>query len=200
MGIFSKRKVISPLPPEPTPIATRIGRDRYKIDFQRAKPSPMITPNATPTQAPNFGEMTPYEKLTADTFDKYGVPRAVGFGMAAAEGGKRNTFNIGAPDGKAHLAPVWDELTAATKAAKLLSGEANTEFYGNKEKGKQQFKSAAELKASPSAMLKAIEDAGYAGDKKTWKVRSASTGGAGKIYNSWSDFIMDTQAWKKWKK
>lgn len=198
LSSFKKPEVISPLPAEPTPKMTRTPRGSIRLDF--VQPSPTITPSPTPTPtpAPNFGEMTEFEKLTADTFDKYKVPRAVAFGIAAAEGGKRNKFNIGAVDANPGRAPVWDDLETATKAAKLLSGTANPEFYGNGEVGKLAYGKAYEQRASPSAMLKLIEEAGYAGDPRTWKARSKASGGAGNIYSSWSDFIMDTPAWKKW--
>lgn len=158
-------------------------------------PPPMPTP--TPTPAPNFGEMTPYEKLTAETFDNYGVPRPVAFGMAQAEGGRRNKFNIGAFDSNPSNALIQDDLANATTAAKMLSGKANTEFYGGGEPSRKKFEIATKL-GTPSAILAGYEDAGFAGDKNTWKARSASQGGAGKIYDSWKDFVMDTSGYKKW--
>ena len=150
----------------------------------------------TPTPVP-----TDYEALTMQTFDNHQIPREVAFGIAGAENGRINKFNIGAVDSNPGAAKVYDSnLAAATSAAKMLSGKANSEFYGNRKRGKNDFKKAYELKSDPIAMLKAIEAAGFAGDPLTWKDRSIATGGAGKYYDSWSDFIMNTPAWKKWYK
>lgn len=183
---------------KPTPTPTPMNQPKIISPLPDTTPMPSRMPTPSPTPMPNWGEMTPYENLTSQTFDNYKIPRPVAYGIASAENGKNNTFNIGAHDSTPTMAPQWDELTAATKAAKLLSGQANTEFYGNGQEGKDAFAAAMKLIASPSAMLQAIQDAGYAGNPKTWRQRSISAGGAGITYPTWADFVKDTPGWKRW--
>lgn len=153
-------------------------------------------PTPTPTPLPPV-DMTSYEQLTAPTFDKYGVPRAVAFGMGDAEGGKINRFNIGATDSNPQNAVRYpDELSEATGAAKMLSGKAESTFYGNGERGRQQFEDAMKQNTLDEIMA-AIRDAGYAGDPATWKQRSIDTGGAGKYYDTWDEFVKATRGYKK---
>lgn len=189
-GLGTKIKATPKLDGKVVPVLPGMGKGMYKGIGAGSSTSPKPTPTPTP-------EMTAYEKMTAPTFDQYKVPRAVAFGVGAGENGSNNRFNIGAGDSRVALAPKWDELTAATKAAKLFSGKANPGFYGNGETGRQQFEAANNL-GTPSAVLHGIQQAGFAGDPNTWKARSVATGGAGTIYNSWEDFIMATPAWKKW--
>lgn len=164
-------------------------------------PSPTVTstPTSTPTPTPMPTPVPDeYEKMTMETFDKYEIPRSVAYGIGKAEGGVRNRFNIGAHDSNPTGAPIWGELETATKAAKMLSGTANPEFYGAGEKGKKLFRKAFEQRANPEKMLELIRDAGYAGDPKTWKSRSLAEGGAGKYYDTWDEFVRDTDPYKKW--
>jgi len=153
-------------------------------------------PIPTPTQQPN---PTNYEDLTLETFNNYGIPPQVAYALAAGENGPRNRFNIGAHDGNPQNAPVWDDLTSATKSAKMLSGTANSEFYGAGEKGKQAFANAYALREDPEEMLAGIRDAGFAGDPATWKARSIAQNGAGKNFDTWDEFIMNTPAWRRWR-
>lgn len=156
----------------------------------------LATPTPTPTPAPS-AEMTEYEKLTAPTFDKYGVPRSVAFGIGDAEGGKINRFNLGAVDSNPTAALRYpDKLSEATSAAKFLSGEAEPSFYGNGEQGRQDFKKAMSLK-DVSEILAAVRDSGYAGDPDTWKERSAASGGAGTQYDTWDEFVKATKGYRK---
>ena len=205
MGLGTK---ITPAPWNPGPLHSLYNRTKGAIRdfanprpttimFNKPTPSPAI-PTPTPTQTPNFGEMTDYEKMTGDTYDQWKVPRAVAYGIRKAEGGRINGFNIGAVDSNPGRAKRFDsQLAEATTAAKMFSGKANPEFYGNGEAGRVQFEEANNL-GTPSAVLHGIQQAGYAGDPKTWKARSAAAGGAGLNYNSWEDFIMDTDEWRKW--
>jgi hypothetical protein len=155
--------------------------------------------NITPTPTPR-PDMTDYERLTAETFDKYEIPRAVAFGMAGAENGTRNRFNIGAWDSNPNNAMIQDDLSNATSAAKMLSGQADTSFYGNGEAGKQAYAKAYAQRKNAAKMLQMIRDAAFAGDPKTWKQRSIEQGGAGQFYDSWDEFIKNTPAWRKWSK
>jgi len=177
---FLKPKVLSPIPPEPD----------YKAVFMTPTPTTIPTPRVTPT--PNE-----YEATTMETFDKYNVPREVANGIRNAEDGRINGFNIGAVDSDPGRAKTFDSiLSEATAAAKMLSGQANPEFYGNGEAGRQQFEAANKL--PPIEQLKAIMNAGYAGDPETWRERSSATGGAGLVYPTWADFVQDTKGWQKW--
>ena len=147
-------------------------------------------------------EYKDYEKKYAKVADEYEIPREVYFGIACAENGKINRFNLGAVDSNPKKAIKFDdENSGAISAAKFLSGKANVEFYGNGQKGKEAFEKAWDNRDNPEKMLKLIEAAGYAGNPKTWKQRSIDQdpeNGAGLIYNSWSEFIMAVNGWKKW--
>lgn len=186
MGFFDsllqliRPQVISPIPDQPD----------YQVRFTTPTPTP--TPSPRPTPVPN-----PYEKATMETFDKWNVPREVAFGIRKAEGGRRNGFNIGAVDSNPGRARTFDNILAeATTAAKMLSGNANPEFYGNGEVGRQAFAEANQL--DPVKQIIAIMNAGYAGNPRTWQQRSAATGGAGLMYPTWADFVQDTPDWRKW--
>lgn len=172
----------------------------------------MPSPTATPTPASYPIDLqslevnkNPYEQLTYDTFKKYQIPPAIAYGMAAAEGGTRNRFNIGAHDTNPTAAPVMDDLTSASAAAKMLSGQQPDKFYSHGAKGKKSFADAYGKRDNPEAMLKAIMDAGYAGDPKTWKKRSISEAkaagghGAGENFDYWDQFVKSVPAWKKWR-
>jgi len=142
--------------------------------------------------------MTDYENKTVETYDQYEIPREVIYGMIQAEGGRigsNNVLNIGAYDSDPSKAINYDsQEKSATASAKLLSGTFR------KESGKidDRYKEAWENRDDPVKMIKLIEQSGFAGDPKTWKERSANSGGAGLTYDSWSEFVMDTEAWHKW--
>jgi len=186
----------------PNPFAPKPYKYTFPKKVEAQAPTvaktPTITPAATPMVTPQTDS---FEARTLPTFDKYKIPREVAYGIAAAENGKINKFNIGAVDSNPQNAVKYQDVeSAATSAAKLLSGTAEDTFYGNGAKGKEAFRKAYMMKGDPIAMLKAIQDAGYAGDPKTWKARSIATGGAGKHFNSWSEFVRQTPAYKKWSK
>ena len=183
--------------PSPTPTMSPVMRIAKQIipsipvdlsGIIKTIPRVTATPTARPTPVPDQ-----YEKTTMETFDNYKVPREVAYGIAQAEGGrigKNNRFNIGAGD--ANPQNAWNfetPLHEATVAAKLLSGQSDARYAETQKYLKD-----------PDGYLKAVENANYAGDPKTWKIRSAKQGGAGNIYNSWSDFVKNTAAWKKWYK
>ena len=138
------------------------------------------------------------EKPVVTIFDEYDLPREVIFGIASAEGGKigsNNIFNIGAYDSDPGAAINYKSPEeGALAVAKLLSGTF-TKADGRVD---TKYKEAYDNRDNPAKMLEMIQDAGYAGDPATWKKRSADSGGAGLYYDSWSEFIMDTQGWKKW--
>lgn len=75
---------------------------------------------------------TDYEKQAAQTFDKYGVPPAVGLGIWAMEGrGKtinpNNPYNIGAYDTNPQNANAYDfkdPMQGTDEAAKFLAGQS----------------------------------------------------------------------------
>lgn len=176
---------------------------------QIAQPSPTPSPSPMPTPIPND-----YEKLTMPTFDKYGIPREIAYGIRQAEGGSPNSFNMGAtdsnPTGGFDYGSVLGEATAA---AKLLNGTFEKDFIGSgryNDKFKpafQTYKKTGDIRN----FLKGIADSGYAGpvgesldDPEGWKIRSinqahaAGTTGAGEIYDRWDDFVADTAPYKKW--
>lgn len=158
-------------------------------------PTKMPLPTATPTFSPGS-----FEQIAAPILKKYGIPLEVGFGMRDAEGGKigaHNVYNIGAVDSN------------PTNAANYISPEQGVEAYAKLLSGKYKLANgqydtryipAYNLRNNPEEMLKLIMQLGYAGDPKTWKQRSIDTGGAGKIYDSYAQFVMNTPGWKKYAK
>jgi hypothetical protein len=153
--------------------------------------------NPTPTQV-MMPEMNEYEEKATPTFKKYELPNSVVLGIGAAENGFKNKFNIGATDSNPTGAPIMDDLESATAAAKLLTGKYKLENGNIDERYKPAFNKYKQT-GNEEQFLKDIENLGYAGDSKTWKERSIKQGGAGKYYDKWSDFVMDTPAFKKWK-
>lgn len=152
-----------------------------------------------PKPKSNLPNLTPMEKATMETFKQYGIPWQVAYGIAGGENGHINHFNLGAVDSNPNAAvPFASALHEATAAARFLSGQADTSFYGNKAAGKQAFLNAYSKRQDPAAMLQAVRDAGYAGDPVTWKQRSIDAGGAGRDFDTWDSFIKATPAWKKW--
>lgn len=134
----------------------------------------------------NMPIMTEYEKKVLPTYEKYGLPPAGMFGIAQAEGGKINRFNLGAHDSNPKDAMRFGSDEAeATAAAELI-------------KNNPRYKNAYNNRHDPKKFVEAIRDAGYAGDPKTWKARSIASGGAGQTYDSWSDFVQDVKSYKKW--
>jgi len=173
-----------------TKIISPLGKDGLNIRVKAKAPPPV------PTPVPDN-----FESRMMGTADEQKIPREVFFGIAAAENGKINKFNLGAVDSNPGKAVKFDsDLAAATSAAKFLKGEMNTEFYGNKEEGKKQFTDAYKYRKDPSKYLQAIRDAGYAGDPATWKQRSVDAKGAGLHFDTWDEFVKNTPAYKKWSK
>lgn len=184
--------------PTPTPWE-RKTKEGTQVWWGDSDKNPFVTKTPTPTTRPS-PKVTPipndYEKLTMGTADKYNIPREIMFGIAQGEGGYRNRFNLGATDTNPTAAPQLDDLTAATLAAKLFSGQSKNSGT--------HYLPAYELRASPEAMLKKIQDLEYVGDPKTWKQRSIEQGrasgtrGAGEDYDSWFDYIVSLTSWDKW--
>jgi hypothetical protein len=206
-GVQSPLQTNIPLAKPIKPAAPKPIQERPSLNFADKKqakqivsgltfaPKPTITPTPkvlgtsiapTPTSSPT-PPLDDLERRTIQTFDNHKIPRSVAYGMAQAEGGvigNNNKWNINAVDSNPNLATDFPSVeAAATSAAKLMQSMIVKKGAINKK---------------PDEQLKAIEDAGYAGDPKTWKQRSASTGGAGKYYNSWGEFVKNTPAYRKW--
>jgi len=150
-------------------------------------------------------ELSELESRTMETFKKYNIPLRLAYGVASAEGGKigdNNFTNLGAVDSDPNKAIDFKSIEeAATASARLLSGTADTTFYGNGAPGKQQFADAYALRDDPEAMIQAVYQAGFAGEPKTWKQRSIDSKprpGAGIYYDHWDEFVKDTPGWKRW--
>lgn len=152
---------------------------------QGLNPQSQSSVNAqTPNPAPS---LDPVEQSTLPIFQQHGISPAVAYGIAQAEGGKigqNNLWNINARDSDPNAANNYQNVQqAAQSAASVMANMLKKEGVTSKD---------------PEKQLQAIEDAGYAGDPSTWQKRSASTGGAGKIYKHWSDFVKATGAYNKW--
>lgn len=178
----------SPLPKtQSLAIPQQMPKVERKITPQRlATPTPMRRVLSAPTPTPVLDEL---ESRTLPTFKQHKVHPSIAYGIASAEGGKigdYNVWNMNATDANPQGAYNYDSYeAAATDAAKLMV--------------KMIDKMEAQG-ATPEEQLVAIQNAGYAGDPKTWKQRSIDTGGAGIHYDSWSDFVKATKGWKKWSK
>lgn len=146
------------------------------------------TPQISPTPAPDASD---FEKLALPILNKYNIPPSVAFGMRDAEGGKigaNNVFNINAVDSNPQAATNYATPQEGIEAfAKLIATDP-------------RYKKAFDLRDNPQAMIQAIQQAGYAGDPSTWRQRSASTGGAGKVYKSYADFVKDTPGFARYSK
>lgn len=180
-----KRKPASPLPQVASPIPQRdIIRRRPQMMVKSAQATATPPPPLpTPTMHPQADEL---ERRTFPTFQKMGVHPAVAYGIAQAEGGrigKNNIWNLNAVDSNPNLAYNYDSPeAAATDAAKLIL----------------KMMGVNGPISNPSEAIEVIQNAGYAGDPKTWKQRSIDTGGAGINFDSWADFVRATQKYKKW--
>jgi hypothetical protein len=182
-----------------------IPQKTYTFDYQKpASPSinldvPVPSPRAAMPTIPS--SLSEIEQRTLPTFQQYGIPPAVAYGIAGAEGGKigsNNIYNLGAYDSNPQNAFHYDSPeAAATASAKLLSGRYELGTPGSG-KFDTRYLDAYKLSNDPVATLHAIYQAGYAGDPKTWKARSIATGGAGKYFDDWDEFVRSTPAWKKW--
>jgi hypothetical protein len=148
---------------------------------------PIASPTPTPPDATPTPQLNEFERPTLPVFQQYGVSPAVAYGIAAAEGGRigqHNIWNINATDSNPNGATNYGSVQqAAEGAARLISHMLQAKGINS---------------TDPNVQLQAVEDAGYAGDPRTWRQRSASTGGAGKTYNSWSQFVKSTPAWQRW--
>lgn len=142
---------------------------------------------AAPTPAPDAND---FEKNTLPIFNKYQIPPAVAYGMRDAEGGNigsNNAWNINATDSNPQGAYNYD------------SPEAGAEAYARLIAKDPLYAKAYAARNNPDKMLEEIANAGYAGDPATWKQRSASTGGAGKHFDKYVDFIKGTNGYKRYR-
>lgn len=120
---------------------------------------------------------------------KYEIPEPVAAGMFAAEGrlsgmgaNRNNFYNIGAFDSDPNQANYFSTPEAGIEAfAKLL-------------KEKKRYSKAFESRHDPVKMLEEIQNAGYAGDPKTYEQRAKNS------FKSYFDFITATPEFKKYYK
>lgn len=172
-------------PATPTPTPHQFINSPWKSYGQL----PATLPSATPTSTPNsqvLGSQTVDQQRKA-VFQKYGIAPAVAFGIGQAEGGRigqNNQYNLNATDANPtgaynYQSPQQGWEAAAQTMRHILD--------------KQGVKTN-----DPNVQIEALEKGGYAGDPTTWKQRSLATGGAGKQYNRWSDFVKATNGWQRW--
>lgn len=139
-----------------------------------------------PTPAP-----TNFEELALEVLERNQIPPAVGLGIAQAEGGRigsNNVYNINATDSNPEGANHYPDPEAGIQAfADLIAKNP-------------RYQRAFQMRDNPDAMIEAIQDAGYAGDPRTWKQRSMSTGGAGKTFDEWADFVKSTKGYQRYSK
>lgn len=146
-----------------------------------------VLPPVSPTPAP---DASTFEELAIEVLNRNNIPPAVGLGIAQAEGGRigsNNVYNINATDSNPEGANNYE------------SPEAGVQAFADLIAKHPRYQKAFAMRNNPDAMVEAIEEAGYAGDPKTWKQRSVSTGGAGKTFDEWSDFVRSTRNFKKYR-
>jgi len=183
-----------PLAPSPSPKPRLLS----PVDENYGKPTPVPIRYVGQAQAqqPQFRtlkDVQEFVQIAKPIFEQYGIPMQVAMGQFAAEGrldgmgAKRNNFyNIGAFDSNPRAAMRYQTPEEGIEAyAKLLSGKYTLQ-NGRVE---NRYQPAYELRNDPAAMIRMIEQAGYAGDPKTYG-RRANNG-----FRSYSDFVMATPEW-----
>lgn len=179
------------VPPEGMEIENAVGGIvkglQSNIGVQAEEPTPTPQPpRPSPTLAP---DATDFEKMALPIVNEAGIHPAVAFGMANAEGGKigsNNVYNINAVDSNPQAAHDYATPEDGVRAFTTLISED------------PRYSKAFAARKDATKMLREIEAAGYAGDPKTWKSRSKATGGAGKTYNKWSDFVGDVSGFRRY--
>lgn len=181
--------------PKPTVTPTPDNHITINSPWKVYPSLPAQQPTGAPTQMPQMpqvmaaqiSQVPPYDQQAIAIFQQYGISPQVGLSILQAEGGRigsNNPGNINAtdsnPTGAYNYATPQAGLHGAAKTMRALLD-------------KQGIKSN-----DPNVQLQGIEQGGYAGDPKTWRQRSISTGGAGKQYPSWSSFVKATPHWSKW--
>lgn len=151
-----------------------------------SKPQP--TPKAkTSSRPPQQDVKTFLENVVLPITNQYGIPSAVAAGQFAAEGrlkglgaSRNNPYNIGAFDSNLDNTFQYPTIEKGIEAyAKLLSSDPRySQAYG--------------LRQDPLKMLEALQNAGYAGDPKTYQQRAKNN------YPSYSSFIQDTPEWRSY--
>lgn len=155
-----------------------------QFDIKPLQPTPTPTPEVLGAQTQ---EPRSLEELIIDVMNRNKIPAPVGLGIAHAEGGRigdNNPFNINATDSN------------PGGATDYATPEAGVQGFADLINKNPRYQKATQLRDDPDAMLRAIQDAGYAGDPQTWRQRSIDTGGAGKTYPTWADFIKATRGFQ----
>lgn len=149
---------------------------------------PDISPKQkTVGRPPDQDVKTFLENVVLPITNQYGIPSAVAAGQLAAEGrlrglgwSRNNPYNIGAFDNNLDNTYQYPTVEKGIEAyAKLLSSDPRySQAYG--------------LRQDPLKMLEAIQNAGYAGDPKTYQERAENN------YPSYSSFIKNTPEWRSY--
>lgn len=173
------KEKFSPTIHSPIPMVKDIG------SVKGAMAATVATPTPTPVQELNSYQ--DFERVANPIFRKYDIPRPIGHGMYAGEGrleglgAKRNNFyNINAIDSDPNQAFDYKTPAEGIEAyAKLMSGKYE---LGAKGSGKfdTRYLPAYELRKDPVAMMKKIQELGYASRP------------------DYADFIMSTPEWKSY--
>lgn len=172
-----------PVPTQAPPMATNPSGLGGISAALATPPSTPVLRKALPTVTP-----TPFLNSTDQILAKYALPLPLFYGMRDAEGGvigQNNVMNMNATD--SNPSGAYDYPTP----------EAGIEDWARTIAESPRYSKAYQVRQDPVAMLEQIALAGYAGDPKTWKQRSIAQGGAGKTYDTYPQFVMDTPGWKK---
>lgn len=183
--------------PTPSPELRKSSVLAAETQRQAITPTPtMIPPKSNPNARldPNVQQFI--ENTIFPVTRKYEIPDPVAAGMFAAEGrlsglgaNRNNFYNIGAFDSNPNQATYFETPEQGIEAyAKFMKGEGN---YASP-KHKESFTNAYNNRKNVVEMLRGIQEAGYAGDPKTYKQRAKNN------FNSYMEFIMATPEFQKY--
>lgn len=173
-----------------------VSMDNYISPTPQATPSPIPVMKQATKKAPTRSSSAPVNNQPINDFianialpitRKRQIPDSVAAAQLVAEsrfGGlgmsRNNPYNIGAFD------------TNLGNTFRYSTPEAGVEAYAKLISEDPRYAAAYALRNNPELMLKAIQDAGYAGDQKTYRKRAKNG------YNSYFDFVTNTPEWRQY--
>lgn len=161
----------------------------------------MNTPSPTPDPSvridPNVAGFL--DKTIIPISRKYKAPDSIMAGMFGAEGrlsgmgaNRNNYYNIAGYDSNPHAANYYDTPEKGVEAfARFITGQADNYPSPKIKKQYQDAFAKYQKDGDAESYMRSIENAGYAGDPKTYHKRSNSG------FKSYSDFVMNTPEYKR---
>lgn len=131
--------------------------------------------------------------LAATKAEESGVPVSVILSQMASESG-RGTSKIFKEKNNLFGYNAIDDAPGKKSTAFNSPEESIDAYIGLLQS--PRYANAWASRQDPALMLKEIENAGYAGDPKTWKSRAEKMMGKKIPYNSYSEMMMDSPEWR----